>query len=124
MRINTIKILASAVALTITSPIALAFFPPVTAPVNVPVTVVRNPVIDPVKTPTVVPPVEPCVKPQPKPRPKPQDCYCSTPVGTARTPEPATLVTAGIGAAVVSLFGWAKKQKRLKTSLGSTENGF
>lgn len=87
----------------------LAFFPPVIAPINRPVTITKDPTpVDPVK----VPPVDPCVKPTPKPRPKPTDCGCGTNTGTANTPEPATLVSAGIGLSVASVVGWVKRRRK------------
>jgi hypothetical protein len=93
---------------------ANAFFPPVVAPVNRPVTVVRDPTVEPIQKPPVVPPVDPCVKPQPKPR----HCYyvCDCEPGkeqnVQRTPEPATLVSTGIGLAIAGVVSWSRKRRR------------
>lgn len=105
-----LKTVFSAAALGMTAVPAMAFFPPITAPISRPVTVTVNPTpVDPVK----VPPVETCVKPKPKPRPTQQNCGCTDPgVSTANTPEPATLVSAGIGFAVAGVAGWIKKRRK------------
>ena len=85
---------------------ALAFFPPI---IN-PVTITKNPTpVQPVK----IPPVDPVIKPHPKPHPKPQDCCCGTTTGTtAHSPEPTTLLSAGIGAGIAGFVGWMKKRRK------------
>lgn len=88
---------------------AFAFFPPVIAPINRPIVITKKPSApDPVK----VPPVDPCVKPKPKPRPKQDHCGGCPVTGTASTPEPATLISAGIGMALAGLAGWAKRRRK------------
>ena len=109
MKLSWLRGAVSAAVLGALTAPALAFFPPVIAPINLPVTITKTPTpVSPVK----VPPVEPCVKPHPKPRPKPQDCGCSNPTGTASTPEPATLLSAGIGVGVAGIVGWVKKRRK------------
>ena len=98
-----IKTIAALVAVAALAPTASAFFPPITPPVIVP----PNPT-DPI---IVVPPVDPIIKPPPKPLPKP-DCCCDPGPGTANTPEPATLVSAGIGMAVMGAAGWIKRRRK------------
>jgi hypothetical protein len=98
-----IKTIAAFVALATLAPSASAFFPPITPPVIVPPSP-TDPII-------VVPPVDPIIKPPPKPRPKP-DCCCECNPGTANTPEPATLVSAGIGMAVMGAAGWIKRRRK------------
>jgi hypothetical protein len=88
---------------------ANAFFPPVVAPISPPVSIVRDPVKDPIKLPPK--PIDPCVKPKPKPRPKPEYCGCST-ANTAKTPEPATIISTGIGLAIAGAVSYVKKRKR------------
>lgn len=98
---------AMALAAGVTS--ANAFFPPVVAPVTPPISIVRDPVKDPIKLPPK--PIDPCVKPKPKPRPKPEYCGCLT-ANTASTPEPATLISTGIGLAVAGAVSYVKKRKK------------
>jgi MYXO-CTERM domain-containing protein len=89
---------------------AFAFFPPVVAPINRPVTIVRDPVVEPIKDPEVCPSIDPCKKPTCKPRPKPEYCGC-TPTEAQNAPEPATLVSAGVGLAIAGAAGWVRKRK-------------
>ena len=98
-----IKTIAALVAVAALAPSATAFFPPITPPVIIPPTV-PDPII-------VVPPVDPIIKPPPKPRPKPDWC-CDNPTPTSNTPEPATLVSAGIGMAVMGAAGWIKRRRK------------
>jgi hypothetical protein len=95
--------IAAFVAVAALAPSASAFFPPITPPVIVPPTP-TDPII-------IVPPVDPIIKPPPKPRPKP-DCCCECDPGTANTPEPATLVSAGIGFAVMGAAGLIKRRRK------------
>jgi hypothetical protein len=105
------RLIGTAVVGLISTSMGLAFFPPVTAPVA-PVTNIQDPSpIQPVQRPTVVPPVDPVVKPQPKPRPKPT-VTCSCNVNTQQTPEPATLISAGLGAVVLGAYSAMKKRKK------------
>ena len=117
MKRSWLRGLVSATALGVLTAPALAFFPPIIAPINIPTTITKTPTpVEPVKKPPIspvkVPPVEPCVKPHPKPRPKLQDCSCSNPTGTANTPEPTTLLSAGIGIGVAGIVGWVKKRRK------------
>jgi hypothetical protein len=97
------KTIAALVAGAALAPSASAFFPPITPPVIVTPTP-TDPII-------VVPPVDPILKPPPKPRPKPH-CCCECDPGTANTPEPATLVSAGIGVMVMGTAGWIKRRRK------------
>lgn len=100
-----IKTIAALVAGATLAPSASAFFPPITPPVIVTPTP-TDPII-------VVPPVDPIIKPPVKPRPKPDCCCDPGPGPTNNTPEPATLVSAGIGMAVMGAAGWIKRRRKL-----------
>lgn len=101
---------------TLATGTAFAFFPPVQAPTSTPVTVVKTPAPAPIKT-TVIPPVDKCVKPSPKPTPKHTSYYCGcNNVSPQGVPEPATIISTGIGLGLAGIFGWRKKKAAAKTA--------
>jgi hypothetical protein len=101
----------AALALGAVAAPAPAFFPPVTTitqPPSVTPPITVPPVVVP---PVVVPPVDPCVKPKPMCRPQPEYYECESPTGTNSTPEPMTLVSAGVGLAIAGAVRWSRRQR-------------
>jgi hypothetical protein len=93
---------ALGMAMTVMSPTAEAFFPPVPQPGEV-ITVVPPVTPPPIVVPPVTPPVPPVCRPAEQPH-----CGCDTPENPQTVPEPATVIMAVSGAALAA--AWKRRR--------------
>jgi hypothetical protein len=106
---NTPTVAAGAVAFTLTTQPAFAFFPPF-PPAGGPVT--SGPPLPPVSPPPLeVPPVPPPPFELPPPPPVPQIIPPGEPGSPQVIPEPSTVVTAVIGLSVLGGYAWRRRKR-------------